>query len=434
MANSSFSAAFVCGSIIAVFSIFACDGADAMSTSGKEYVISDYGAVGDGKTLNTKVIQAAIDRCAAGGGGTVVIPQGEFLSGAIFLKSGVNLHLAKGAVLQGSTAIANYPARETRIEGHFQVWIPALVNAKGADHLRISGEGTISGGGKPFWDAFWSARAANKETTNLEVKRPRNIFIQDSKDVEISGISLRQSGFWNLHLFRCRDVVVEGVNIQAPARAPSSDGIDVDSCQNVTIHGCYISVDDDNIAIKGNKGTSALDDKTVLPDEHIRISDCEFGRGYAALTLGSEATTVRDVVMENCKMTGTEKNCVLRLKLRPDTEQHYENITARSITVDNPAAQLVAIQGWTQYFDLQGKPAPGQLVTNITMENITGTLNGFGRIEGPEKSTIQDVTFKDITITLKAPEVVAKKVKELTFENVTINGVAYKGEQPAAGK
>jgi alpha-L-rhamnosidase len=428
MARSHFPLTFVYGCILAAFSTLAGHGADAVSATGKEYAVSDYGAVGDGNTLNTKAIQATVDKCAADGGGTVVIPEGTFLSGAIFLKPGVNLRLAKGAVLQGSTNIEDYPELETRIEGHFQVWIPALVNAKSTDHLRISGEGTISGGGKPFWDAFWSARAANKETTNLDVKRPRNIFIADSKDVQISGISLRQSGFWNLHLFRCQDVTVEGVNIQAPARAPSSDGIDVDSCQNVTIHGSYISVDDDNIAIKGNKGTSALDDTTIPPNENIHISDCEFGRGGAALTLGSEATTVRNVVIENCKLTGTEKNTVLKLKLRPDTEQHYENITARNITVENPEALLISIQGWTQFFDLQGKPAPNQLATNINMINITGTLNGFGLIEGPDKSTVEKVTFKDITVTLQAPEVVAKNVKDLKFDNVTINGAAYTGE------
>jgi alpha-L-rhamnosidase len=396
--------------------------------------IAAAGAAGDGVTLDTAAIQKAIDQLAAKGGGTLVIPQGEFLSGAIFLKPGVNLHLDKGAVLKGSTNILDYPEMETRIEGHFQVWIPALLNASNVDHLRITGEGTIQGGGKPFWDAFWKARAADKNITNLAVKRPRNIFIQDSKDVRISGISLRESGLWNLHLFRCKNVLVENVDIRTPRRAPSTDGIDVDSCQNVKIRGCYISVDDDNVVIKGNKGTSALDDKTIPPDEHIRISGCTFGLGDSALTLGSEATLVRDVVIENCKLTGTNKNCVLKLKLRPDTEQHYENITARNITVDNPAAQLISIQGWTQFFDLQGKPAPNQLATNVTLENITGTLHDFGIVDGPKKSTVANLTFKNINIKLTNPAVTVRNVKGLKFRNVRINGVAYAGDHKAGGK
>jgi polygalacturonase len=400
----------------------------------KQLSIAATGAVGDGVTLNTAAIQKAIDALATNRGGTLVIPKGEFLSGAIFLKPGVNLQLDKGAVLKGSTNIEDYPEIETRIEGHFQVWIPALVNASNVDHLRITGQGTIAGGGKPFWDEFASRRKANTNVTNVAVKRPRNIFIRDSKDVQISGISLRESGFWNLHLFRCTDVLVKNVDIRAPLRSPSTDGIDVDSCRKVAIKGCYISVNDDNIVLKGNKGTSALDDKTIPPVEHIRISNCTFGLGNSALTVGSEATLVRDVVIENCKLTGTNKNCVLKLKLRPDTEEHYENITVRNITVDNPAVQLVSILGWTQFFDLQGKPAPSQWVTNVTLMNITGSLRDFGRVDGPAKSTVANLAFKNINIALTNPAVVTRNVKNLKFTKVKINGVAYIGDQGTAGK
>ena len=394
--------------------------------------VRNYGAAGDGTTLNTAAIQKAIDALATSGGGTLWIPRGQFLSGAIILKPSVNLHLDQGAVLKGSTNIEDYPVRNTRIEGHFQVWIPALINASNADHLRITGAGTVQGGGKPFWDEFWKRRGADKTTKNLDVRRPRNIFIEDSTDVEVSGISLRDSGFWNLHLFRCQDVLVDKVDIRTPSHAPSTDGIDVDSCRNVTVRGSYLSVDDDNIVLKGNKGTSALDDKTIGPDEHIRISNCTFGLGNAALTLGSEATLVRDVIMENCTLTGTEKNCILKLKLRPDTEQHYENIMVQNITVNNPEAQLISIQGWTQYFDLQGRPAPSQLVTNVTLSNITGTLHDFGQVAGPAKSSVSGLTFKDINVTLKNSEVVIKNVKDLKLSNVKINGVKYTGDQPIA--
>jgi alpha-L-rhamnosidase len=390
------------------------------------------GAVADGVTLNTVAIQQAVDQLAARGGGTLLIPPGKFLSGAIFLQPGVNVHLDPGAVLQGSTNLADYPERMTRIEGHFQVWVPALLNGTQVDHLRISGPGLIQGGGQPYWEAFWQARTTNKLVTNLDVKRPRNLFIADSKDVRISGVSLRQSGFWNLHLFRCRDVLVDGVDIRSPLRAPSTDGIDVDSCQRVIIRHCYISVVDDNIAIKGNKGTSALDDQTIPPAEHIRISDCTFGLGNAALTLGSEATQVRDVILENCKLTGTNKNCVLKLKLRPDTEQHYENITARNITVENPAAQLISIQGWMQTFDLQGKPAPSQLATNVTMENITGTLHDFGSVGGPEKSTVASLTFRNLTLTLQDPAVLIRNARNLKFVKVSIKSPAPTGDPATA--
>jgi len=394
--------------------------------------IAAAGAVGDGVTLNTPIIQKAIDQLATNGGGTLVIPQGEFLTGAIFLRPGVNLHLDAGAVLKGSTNIEDYPTMETRIEGHTQVWRPALVNAKNADHLRITGEGTIQGGGKPFWDAFWERRMSNHLTQNLDVERPRNVFIQDSKDVQISGISLRDSGFWNVHLYRCQQVLVDKLDIRAPVRSPSTDGIDVDSCQDVTIRGCYISVNDDNIVLKGDKGPSAMEDKDSPPVAHIRISDCTFGLGNAGLTVGSEATRVRDVVMENCRLTGAEVNWVLKLKLRPDTPQIYEDITVRNITVDNPAARLVSIEAWNQFIDLHNQPAPDQLVDRVTLANITGTLNSFGRIGGPPKSTVQNVTLQNIDIKLSQPAVVIKQVKNLKLDNVKINGVPYTGEPETA--
>jgi alpha-L-rhamnosidase len=228
--------------------------------------------------------------------------------------------------------------------------------------------------------------------------------------------------------------MIEKLDIRAPTHSPSTDGIDVDSCQDVTIRGCYISVSDDNIVLKGDKGPFAMDDKENPPVTHIRISDCTFGLGNAGLTLGSEASLVRDVVMENCRLVGTEKNCVLKLKLRPDTPQIYEDITVRNITVNNPAAKLVSIEGWNQYSDLRGQPPPSQSVDHVTLANITGTLNEFGRIDGPAKSTVQTVTLEDIDIKLKDPGVVIKHVKDLKLINVKINGVAYTGNHETAGK
>ena len=414
--------------IVAVF--FALCAA-AEPAAGVRLSIVDIGAVNDGKTLNTKAIQKAIDQLAATKeGGTVVIPPGKFLSGAIFLKPGVNLHLEKDAVLLGSTNIEDYPAMPTRIEGHTQVWRPALVNASKCDRLQITGTGTIQGGGKPFWDAFWTRYGADKKTKNLDVDRPRNLFIADSNDILVSGISLRESGFWNFHLYRCQRVTVEKMDIRTPPHSPSTDGIDVDSCQHVDIRGCYISVDDDDIAIKGTKGPLADQDKESPAVEHIRISDCTFALGHGVVTLGSEACHVRDVIVENCKIEGDKnnRNVLVRFKLRPDTPQHYEDIHFRNITV-NYQGILVSIEPWTQYFDLKDQAAPAQVVENITISNITGSTSGFGRIAGPGKSMIRNITLENIDIKLKNPTVTIKDVTGLKVTNMKINGVPY-GETP----
>lgn len=397
--------------------------------------IADAGAVGDGKSMNTVTIQRAIDQIADTGGGTVVIPPGKFLTGAIFLKPGVNLHLEKDAVLLGSQTIDDYPSMPTRIEGHTQVWRPALVNADKCDGLRISGEGTIQGGGKPYWDAFWNRYKADKTTKNLDVDRPRNVFIRDSKDVSISGVSLRDSGFWNLHLYRCQNATIEKLDIRTPPGAPSSDGIDVDSCQDVTIRDCYISVDDDDIALKGTKGPLADRDTESPAVERIRITGCTFANGHGVVTLGSEACHVKDVLVENCNVVNAEgesparnRTILVRLKLRPDTPQHYEGLVFRNITLDC-RGDLFSIAPWTQYFDLRGEKEPSQVVEHIRLENITGSADGFGRIKGPAKATIRKLSIKDVDLKLKNDKVAIDNVDGLRMENVTINGTALRIEK-----
>jgi alpha-L-rhamnosidase len=190
------------------------------------------GAVGDGTTLNTANIQFAIDLLSSKGGGTLVVPKGVFLTGAIFLKPGVNLYLEEGAVLKGSTDRKDYPKFITRIEGHSQEFLPALINADKVDHLRISGPGTLDGSGKPFWQEFWARIKGNPKTRNLDVPRPRLVFIQNSDDVQISGVTFKDSAFWNLHLYRCTNVLIEKTRFEVPRdkRCPSTDGTDLDSC------------------------------------------------------------------------------------------------------------------------------------------------------------------------------------------------------------
>ena len=390
-------------------------------------LITDFNAMGDGRSMNTQAIQKAIDHVAQAGGGTVVVPDGVFTTGALFLKPGVNLHLDKGAVLRGSTFIEDYPKTMTRIEGHFEEWRPALINASKIDHLRITGEGMLEGSGQPFWQLFWKRLAADSKTKNLDVDRPRLMFIDSCNDVVISGISLKDSGFWNLHIYRCREVLVEKVTVSAPVGAPSTDGMDIDSSQNVTIRGCSISVDDDCIAIKGSKGPLALNDKDSPPVEHIRIVDCTFALGHGVVTLGSEATIVRDVVVENCRVisaSSTRSNSVVRLKLRPDTPQTYEDIHFNNITVEG-YGQLISIDPWTQYFDLKGQTPPQSTVRNVTISNITGSYDSIGSIKGHDHAKISDITLENINLTLKSAKLRMGKVENLVIKNVIINGKPF---------
>ncbi len=404
--------------------------AHAAAPSGKRRSIVDAGAVPDGATVNTRSIQSAIDGLAARGGGTVVVPKGVFVSGALFLKPQVHLHLEQGAVLRCSTDMQHFPPRRTRIEGHFEEsFNPALINASGCDGLRITGAGTLDGAGQPIWDEFWRLRKAAPDPhnfRNLGVPRARLALIENARDVVIDGITFKDSQFWNLHLYRCRQVQVRNSRFEVPddyKQAPSTDGIDLDSCQDVTVDGCTFSVTDDCIAAKGSKGPHAMEDKDSPPVERIRIRNCTFKRGNGALTLGSEATVVRDIVVENC--TVTNANALAVIKLRPDTPQHYEDIHFRNITLaatrgDNA---IIAMRPWSQYFDLKGEAPPKSVVRNISFEGIKGRMGTFGAMKpNPGQTSISDIRFRDVDVQLAKGEPEVSGVEKLRYENVVVNG------------
>ncbi|MDC7684829.1 glycosyl hydrolase family 28 protein [Asticcacaulis sp. BYS171W] len=391
--------------------------------------ILDFGAVADDRTVNTPAIQQAIDQLAGTGGGTVVVPAGVFVTGAIFLKPQVHLHLDKGAVLRASTDVAvHFPARRTRIEGHFEdKFTPALINAARCDGLKITGEGTLDGAGRVIWDQFWKLRNAApvpNEFPNIGLPRARLALIENSKNVLIEGVTFKDSQFWNLHIYRCRGVTVRRASFQVPddyKQAPSTDGIDLDSCQDVIIEGCHFSVTDDCIAAKGTKGPHALSDKDSPPVERIRVRDCVFKRGHNMFTCGSEATIVRDVIVENCTVTGGMS--VLMLKLRADTPQHYENILYRNLTLDAAGGNIVRIQPWSQYINLKGEAPPQSVVRNVRMIGLRGRFGGFGNIRpNPGQTTISDIRLEDFDVQLTQAKLAVEGVKGLKTRNVRVNG------------
>src|SRR5580698_542634 len=181
--------------------------AKAFAASTRELLITKSGAVADDSTINTKAIQAAIDQLAAKGGGTVVVPKGVFVSGALFFKPKVNLRLTEGAVLKCSTDLSNFPAQRTRIEGHFMDnFTPAFINAKNCDGFQLTGEGTLDGAGRPIWDLFWKMRAASPaggNFPNVGVPRARLALIESSRNVKVEGVTFKDSQFWNLHIYNC---------------------------------------------------------------------------------------------------------------------------------------------------------------------------------------------------------------------------------------
>jgi len=385
---------------------------------GKQFIITDHGAKMDSTVVQTAVIQNIIDQASQQGGGVIVIPKGIFLSGALFFKPKTHLYIAEGAALKGSDKIADYPIMPSRMEGQSLDYFPALVNAYGVNGFTISGKGTIDGNGLNYWKAFWQRRKENPNCTNLEVSRPRLVFIWKSNDVQIQDVRLKNSGFWTSHYYQCNNIKILNVHITAPhepIKAPSTDAIDLDVCNNVLIKGCYLAVNDDAIALKGGKGPYADKDPGNGSNTNIIIEDCDFGFCHAALTCGSEAIHNKNIVMRNCHITNAMR--VLWLKMRPDTPQKYEFVSVENI--DGYAYSLIYVKPWKQFFDLKGrKDVPLSFCDNISLKNINLKCEVFFDVSPGEYDKLSKFRFDNLNITAKNGSYDKKVVKDFSLTNV----------------
>ena len=211
--------------------------------------IRDFGAVGDGKTLCTAAIQRALDLCGEAGGGTVSLPAGVWLSGALSLHSHITLEVASGAVLKASQNPADYPEIEARWEGRQQPSHAPFVGGSNLVDITIRGSGIIDGDGSYWWERY--------REKSLELPRPRLISFADCRRVRIQGIELVNSPSWTVNPVRCDDLLIEGITIRNPWDSPNTDGINPDSCSNVRIANCYISVGDDCVTLSVDMDRSA---------------------------------------------------------------------------------------------------------------------------------------------------------------------------------
>ena len=371
----------------------------------KRYVITDYDVISGSDEIQTEKIQSVIDLCAENGGGLVVIPKGIFYSGSLFFKPKTNLLIEEGGELKGSDRIRDFQIVKTRIEGQTIDYFAALVNANEVDGFTITGPGTINGNGQEYWEEFWIRRKYNKDCTNLEAMRPRNIYISNSKNVTIQDVKIINSPFWTTHIYKCENVRYLGCEIYAPTEnitkffpekgAPSSDAIDIDFCKNVLINGCYMNVNDDGVVLKGGKGTWADKDSNNGPCSNIIIENNNFGKVGGLLTLGSESIYDKNVILRNNTVDGAI--CVIRLKFRPDTPQHFEYINVENITGNSDS--FLMIRPWTQFFNPEEREdMPLSQGNNIVIKNINMETNNFFNVKLSDKYKLINFTFEHIKV------------------------------------
>ncbi len=392
---------------------------------GKKYILTDNGVKNDSTVLQTKQVQAVIDLAAKNGGGVIIVPKGTFLISSVFFKQGTHLYLENGAKLKGSDDISDFPVVETRMEGQTVKYFPALINADGLNGFTISGKGTLDGNGLRFWKAFWKRRQWNPKCTNMDEMRPRIIYVSNSKNVQVEGITIKNSPFWSTHYYKSEFVKLLNLTILAPkepVKAPSTDAVDIDACTNFLIKNCYMSVNDDAIALKGGKGPKADKAPENGENRNIIIEDNSFGFCHSVLTCGSESIHNYNVILRNSKVKDASR--LLHLKMRPDTPQHYEYITVENITGN--VKTFLYVKGWNQFFDLKGEERPKKsLANNILIKNIDISCETAFDVERSDLYDLTDFTLENLKIkALKPKEENLDAIKNLKKIKVNVSQVA----------
>lgn len=356
--------------------------------------VRDFGAKGDGATRDTTTIQAAIDAAFASGGGMVFFPTGRFLSGTVTLKSRVTLHLSPGAVLLGSTSIADYPAKDFPARdldiGGYKIW--ALLYAEGAEQIAIEGDGVIDGNGEPFK----KFKVQNPDVPNNP--RPRMIFFKNCRAVSLRDVTLRESGMWTVHLALCDAVRLGGLRVTATFNL-HQDGIVLDSCRDATVSDCYVNTVDDCIVLKSSFPRACSD---------ITISNCVLQSYCAGLKLGTQSLggfrsiAISNCVLHDCRLGG--------LKFQAVDGGDLEDVTVQNITMHNVAAPISFRRG-NRGFDFGFKqverPRPIGKLRNVLISQVRATLstdaalrNGHTMsIAGIPGYPVENVTLENIDIT-----------------------------------
>jgi DNA sulfur modification protein DndE len=438
--------------------------------------LKDYGAVPDGHTLCTQAFENALAALSAQGGGHLEVPAGTWLTGPIRLRSNIDLHLAKGSLVQFSGKKSLYPLVIIKTEHDQKVLTTPPISGKDLRNISITGPGTLDGGGDAWrpvkkakvtperWKSFLSrggvldekqgtwypdqgsrngpaflkeiernhpADAAAYEPCHRYL-RPKMVELTRCEKVLLQEFRITNSPNWTIHPDRCTDVTVRGVVVDNPDWAQNSDAIDLESCRGALIEGMWINTGDDGICIKSGKDEEGR--RIGIPSEHVLVKDCTVHQAHGGFVIGSEMSGgVRDFLVMNCTFEGTQVG--LRFKTAATRGGVVEGIRIRGIRMRNILNQAICFQsnygtGGGSKAARSSDPASGEvsagteehlpIFRDFRIEDVT--CDGAARaavIDGFPQSPVQNIVLRHATIRSDEGAQLSN-VRNVVFENVRI--------------
>ena len=388
----------------------------------KIFSANSFGAKPDGATNSTAAIQKAIDE-AARKGGTVTFEKGSYVTGALFVKSNVHLRVDDGVTLLASHDESEYPRKPTRVAGIEMEWLVAMINVKNAKNVRISGDGTIDGNGKKWWDKYWNLRREYEPkglrwASDYDAERVRLMVVSRSSDVTIENLSLKRSGFWTVQILYSEFVTVDGVKISDNG-GPSTDGVDVDSSSYVLIQNCDIDNNDDDICLKAGRDFDGL--RVNRPTEYVFIRDNIIRRGAGIVSIGSETSGgIRYVVALNNQGIGTSN--AVRLKSAKTRGGFIRDVLVRGLKLENVANPFSFTLNWNPSYSYASIPKD---ITNypdfwkVMTTPVLPVERGYCDISGIR---IENVEARGANRIFSADGLPDKFIKNVEFSNITAEG------------
>jgi len=373
--------------------------------------IRDYGAIPDGKTLNTEAFQDAIAACHTQGGGTIQVPEGDWLTGPIHLRSNIQIHLSRGAMVRFSTRFEDYlPVVFTRWEGVECYNYSPLIYAIDCENIAVTGEGAFDGQGAAWWHWKQLQHPAAKELyhaqyNGIPVKdrifgtpekalRPQFLQTIRCRNVLLEGVTFTNGPMWTMHPVYCENVIVRGVTVKTSG--PNGDGLNPDSCRNVLVEGCTFATGDDCIAI--NSGMNEDGWRVGIPCENIHIRECTMSEGHGAVSIGSGMSGgVRNLYAHDCTVTGGDHG--IRLKSMRGRGGYIENVYFENFQLSNlrmEAILLNMVYGASSAESTSDTPPEFRNIhiINVTCESAQAAIV----IRGLPEQPIQRVVLKNLDI------------------------------------